>query len=50
MGNLSFTDTGKFNDCPNLSYFNYTQAKNGGPLAMMVKDRIVMVGQKTPTN
>ena len=32
MGSLNFTETGKFNEIPNLSYFNYSQAKNGGPI------------------
>ena len=32
MGLMTFTETGKFNEVPNLSYFNYAQAKNGGPI------------------
>ncbi len=32
MGSMQFQETGKFNDLPNLSYFNYSQAKNGGPI------------------
>ena len=32
MGTMQFTETGKFNDLPNLSYFNYSQASNGGPI------------------
>lgn len=32
MGQMQFTETGKFNDLPNLSFFNYCQAKNGGPI------------------
>jgi hypothetical protein len=32
MGNLQLTETGKFNDTPSLSFMNYAQAKNGGPI------------------
>jgi hypothetical protein len=31
MGTMQFSDTG-FNDMPNMSYFEYAQAKNGGPI------------------
>lgn len=35
MGSVKFNETGKFNDLPNLSYFNYCQAKNGGPIGKL---------------
>ena len=37
MGTMQFTETGKFNDLPNLSYFNYSQASNGGPIGKFLE-------------
>lgn len=34
--------TDLFSDWPILEYFNYTQAKNGGPIALMMKDNILL--------
>lgn len=50
MGNVQLTETGKFNDTPSLSFMNFAQAKNGGPIALMMKHNSVIVGQKTPYN
>ena len=34
--------TNLFQDWPVLEYFNYTQARNGGPIALMMKDNILL--------
>ena len=31
-----------FSEWPILEYFNYTQARNGGPIALMMKDNILL--------
>jgi hypothetical protein len=35
MGSIQLTETGKFNDTPSLSFMNYAQAKNGGPIGKL---------------
>lgn len=37
LGQMQFNETGKFSDLPNLNYFYYSQAKNGGPIGKFVK-------------
>ena len=43
MGALALGQlTNLFSDWPILEYFNYTQARNGGPIALMMKDNILL--------
>ena len=35
MGQMQFNETDRFKDLPNLSFFNYCQAKNGGPIGKL---------------
>ena len=43
MGPLALGQlTNLFSEWPILEYFNYTQARNGGPIALMMKDNILL--------
>ena len=43
MGGLSLGHLSNlFTEWPVLEYFNYTQARNGGPIALMMKDNILL--------
>ena len=43
MGTMQFTETGKFNDLPNLSYFYYSQASNGGPIGKILAKFVIFL-------
>ena len=34
------------NKWPDLMFYNVTCAKNGGPIAFMMKDNVLFIGQK----
>lgn len=39
-----------FKSCPDLSNLHVAHAKNGGPIAVLPKDNLLVMGHKLPTN
>jgi hypothetical protein len=46
LGDIEFGKVKEMNKWPDLMFYNVACARNGGPIAFMIKDNVLFIGQK----
>ena len=46
LGDIEFGKVKEMNKWPDLMFYNVACASNGGPIAFMIKDNVLFIGQK----